>query len=205
MWLMGVPVRANFGMDLYRAAVKLAVQGRFRRASVAHEWLAEVGYRRINSWDDVFEAIDSVVMLDEAHHYVDSRSFRDTPPEFIQWVQQSRKVGLTLIFASQSFEFLDLRIRRLSDILWQARVVPGKKGVPVEFYYYGLDPWFAGYSEQVLRDRSDFLMRVPFDRAIASLYSTLELIEPPTGRVSWRSVAEAYRGRRSARGGKIGF
>lgn len=205
MWLKGIPVRANFSMDLYWAAIRLAVQGRFPRASVAYDWLNGVGFKRLVSWDDVFEAIDCVVMFDEAHHYVDSRAFRDTPPEFTQWIQQSRKLGLTLLFASQSFEFLDLRVRRLSDVLWQARVVPGEDGVPKEFYYYGLDPWYAGYSESVIRDRADYVMRVPFDVGVARLYSTLELIEPPSGRVSWRSVAEAYKGKKSSRGGKLVF
>ena len=202
-WRHRVPVLTNFSVDLYRASILLALRGVFSRASLAYEWLTTIGWRRIVSWDDVFQAMDAWVMLDEAHHYVDARAFKDTPKEFLAWLQQSRKVGVSVVFASQSFEFLDLRVRRLSDILWQARVVPKKDGTPKEFYYYGMDPWSKGYAEDVVRDRADFLMRVPFDVGVAKLYDTLELINPPSGEVSWRSVAEAYAGRRSAAGGRL--
>lgn len=202
-WSLHIPVLTNWSMDVYRAAILLAVRGVFPRASVAYEWLSDVGWRRIVSWDDVFQAMDAWVMLDEAHHYVDSRAFKDTPKEFLAWLQQSRKVGASVVMASQSFEFLDVRVRRLSDVLWQARVVPGKDGTPREFYYYGLDPWIQGYSDEVLRDRADYLMRVPFDRQIAALYDTLELIQPPSGTVRWESVAQAYAGRRSRVGGRV--
>jgi hypothetical protein len=184
-------------------SIRLAVEGVFPRASLAYDWLESGGFRLLRSWDDVFSQVDSVVAFDEAHHYVDSRAFKDTPPEFLQWVQQSRKMGLTLLFASQSFEFLDVRVRRLADILWQARVVPGQNGVPREFYYYGLDPWSKGFSDEVLRDRADYVMRLPFRSEVAALYDTLEIIQPPSGRITWRSVAEAYAGRRSRRGGRL--
>lgn len=204
-WRNRVPVLTNFSIDLYRASILLAVRGVFPRASVAYEWLTSIGWKQIASWDDAFQALDCWVFLDEAHHYVDARSFKDTPREFLAWLQQSRKVGVSVVFASQSFEFLDVRVRRLSDVLWQARVVPGKDGFPKEFYYYGLDPWLQGYGEDVIRDRADYVMRVPFDLSVARLYDTLELIQPPTGVVSWRSVAEAYQGRRSRSGGRIRF
>ena len=198
-----IPVAANFSLDLYRMSIRLAVEGVFPRASLAYDWLESGGFRLLRSWDDVFSQVDSVVAFDEAHHYVDSRAFKDTPPEFLQWVQQSRKMGLTLLFASQSFEFLDVRVRRLADILWQARVVPGQNGVPREFYYYGLDPWSKGFSDEVLRDRADYVMRLPFRSEVAALYDTLEIIQPPSGRITWGSVAEAYAGRRSRRGGRL--
>lgn len=200
-----IPVVANYSIDLYRVSMLLYSKGVWPRAKTAYEWLNEVGYRRLHSWDDVFSAMDCHVQIDEAHHYMDSRSFRDTPPEFVKWLQYSGKLGVTCEFASHSFEFLDLRVRRLADILWIVRRENIKKSSqPARFWYYGLDPWAGNFQEEVVRDRADYKFTIPFFLDVAVCYQTMELIEAWTGRVSFNSIVDAYAGRQSALGGALG-
>lgn len=201
-----VPVRSNYAIDTYRCAIQLKLDRAFPTTQEAYTWLNEGGWTQIQSWDDIFGAMDCELHLDEAQQYVNTRAFRETPKEFLEWGRQSRKVGVTVRLGSQSFEFVDFQVRRLVDILWLARIVPNKKtGVPLEFWHYGIDPFAYGFSESVTRDHADFRMVLPFRRDVAVLYDTLELIAPPTGQVTFASVMDAYKGRRSKSGGRLAF
>lgn len=199
-----VPVLANYTINVPLVSTLLALDGVFSKPAEASDWLHSGGYRQIRAWDDVFSAIDCEVHIDESQQYVNTRAFRDTPAQFLEWLRQSRKVGVTSRFGSQSFEFVDVQVRRVVDILWLARLERQPKASrPAGFYYYGIDPWYAGFTESVVRDRADFLMRLPFDVLRARIYSTIELINPPAGLVSFESVSAAYRDRRSNRAGRI--
>ncbi len=174
--LARVPVVCNFGVDRYRLAVHAYMAGSFSAMGEAMEW-THTNVRTAKSWDDIFLAYNGGVIIDEAVRIFDSRNKKAAPAVAFEWTQQSRKFRLTLILASQSFDWLDVRIRQLSDLLWQLRKETNKKtGLPTRFWAYGLDPWAQGLSESAVRSHADFQMRIKFDPAIATLYDSWERI-----------------------------
>jgi hypothetical protein len=174
--LARVPVVCNFGVDRYRLAVHAFMAGSFSAMGEAMEW-THTNVRTAKTWDDIFLAYNGGVIIDEAVRIFDSRNKKAAPAVAFEWTQQSRKFRLTLILASQSFDWLDVRIRQLSDLLWQLRKETNKKtGLPTRFWAYGLDPWAQGLSESAVRSHADFQMRIKFDTSIATLYDSWERI-----------------------------
>jgi hypothetical protein len=183
------PIIANFGLNLYKLAIFAYKKKAFPTLGEAFDW-CHSNIKYSNNWDDFLTAYSSLILLDESSRIFDSRS-RSAPPIAFEWLQQSRKLKHTIVFASQSFDWLDIRTRQLFDLLWLVRkVVNKKKGVPTKFLGYGFDPWSQGLSEQVDRGISDFLFTIPFDLTIAKCYNTLELIHLLTGEPSYKSVGE---------------
>lgn len=184
-----VPVIANFGLNRYRLAVQAFMAGRFRSIGAAMDWVYE-NVTIAETWDDLLTAHDSLILLDEASRIFDSRN-RSAPPVAFEFFQQSRKLKLTLVLASQSFDWLDVRIRQLADVLWMVRKETDKRsGNPVRFWLYGLDPYSKGLSETVLRDRADYRSSVPFRPEVATLYNSWELIRVISGEPSWKTMGE---------------
>lgn len=197
-----VPVRSNFTLNLPLAANLLVLHGIYPHPEPAMEWLL-TNWGMIETWDDIFSCTDSIILFDEAAQIMDARA-KDTPQEFIEWGRQSRKMGVTLYFASQSMEFVDFRYRRLVDVLWYARRVDlpksktGGKRIPEQFFYYGFDPYRQGFTSEVQREQADFRFALKFSPQISKLYDTYEAITPAHGSVDWRTVAEQYKRRREA-------
>jgi hypothetical protein len=189
--LQRIPVRTNFALHTYRLAVQAAMAGSFTNVGEAMAWVNE-NVVLASTWDDVLTAYDSVILLDEASRLFDSRT-RSAPPVALEWLQQSRKLRLTLVFASQSFDWLDVRVRQLADVLWMVRKeskrVRGRE-MPVKFWGYGLDPFARGLTESVVRDRADYRWSVPFVVSTAQLYDSWELIRILEGTPSWDSMGE---------------
>ncbi len=189
--LKRIPVRTNFALHRYRLAVQASMAGSFSNVGEAMAWVQE-NVVLASSWDDVLTAYDSVILLDEASRLFDSRS-RSAPPVALEWLQQSRKLRLTIVFASQSFDWLDVRVRQLADVLWmvrkEAKRIAGKE-VPQRFWGYGLDPFVRGLTESVVRDRADYRWSVPFVLSTAQLYDSWELIRILEGTPSWESMGE---------------
>jgi hypothetical protein len=185
------PIRANFAINGYRLALQLYQAKVFESLSDAADWTAE-NVRYISHWDDILDFYDGVVFLDEASRLFDSRNRKDVPPIAFEWLQQSRKLKLTLVFASQSFDWLDVRTRQLFDILWTVRkeVSRKNKALPTRFWLYGFDPFSNGLSDNVDRGQSDFLMTVPFDLEVSTLYNSWELIQLVSGEPSWANVGQ---------------
>lgn len=193
--LQRVPVVANFGLDRYRLAVQAYMAGAFPDLGSAMVWTA-ANVRIIDSWDGLVRTHHSLLLIDEVSRVFDSRH-RTAPPVAFEYFQQSRKLGMTIVLASQSFDWLDVRIRQLADVLWLVRKEDEKRpkgskapAVPRAFYWYGLDPWAAGLSESVLRDRADFLVTLPFIRDVATLYNTHEVIRTLGGALSYETMGD---------------
>lgn len=186
------PVIANFGLNRYRLAVQAYQAGTFPDLDTAFDWV-EHNVRLAEHWDDLLTAHNAIVLLDEASRIFDSRN-RTAPPIALEFFQQSRKLQLTLILASQSFEWLDVRVRQLADVLWMVRKEEFKRGAragtPKTFYLYGLDPFAKGLTDSVVRDRADFRWSVDFELSVATLYDSWELIRIIEGKPSWDSVGE---------------
>lgn len=188
-----VPVRANFAVDRFRLAVQ-AYQVNRGDYHGWHDWVQQ-NVRYLASWDDVLTAHDEVIVLDEASRLFDSRNRHQVKPVVYEWAQLSRHLRLTLVFASQSFDWLDVRIRQLADTLWLVRKVTDKQDrtLPVEFWAYGFDPFAAGLTSDVSRQAGmDYRMRIPFNIDVATLYDTHQGIRLIQGDPTFNSVGAVF-------------
>jgi hypothetical protein len=89
-----IPVFANYSMD-YR-----------------------LGVETISSLKDLIEIENGVILIDEIHLNIDSRQwYREKDIKFTHWVNQTRKRNLILIYTSQHFKQVDVRLRRATDLL----------------------------------------------------------------------------------------
>lgn len=185
-----VPVYANFGVDRYRLALQSYMRGCWRSPGEAFEWVAR-NVHYVSLWDQVLVAEDSVILLDEASRIFDSRQRGKVPAVALEWLQQSRKLKLTIVLASQSFDWLDVRVRQLADTLWLTRKETDKRtGLPTTFHSYGLDPWAEGLTEVVIRNNAHSVMSIPFDLNTAQLYDSWQIIAMLSGVPSWETMGE---------------
>lgn len=187
-----VPVRMNFAIDEYRLAVQCVMTqgGNFWDW---REWITD-NVRYLATWDDVLTAHNEVVILDESSRLFDSRNRGGVKPVVFEWAQLSRHLRLTLVFASQSFDWLDVRMRQLADTLWLVRKVMTKdRTMPLEFWAYGFDPFAQGLTDSVTRQAAmDFRMSIPFQLNTASLYDTHQGIRLIEGEPSFQSVGQIF-------------
>lgn len=187
-----VPVRMNFAVDQYR----LAVQCQMVNGGDFWEWQAWVGenVRYLATWDDVLTAHNEVIILDEASRLFDSRNRQAVKPVMFEWAQLSRHLRLTLVFASQSFDWLDIRMRQLADTLWLVRKVLNKeRTAPLEFWAYGFDPFAEGLTAEVTRQTGmDYRMSIPFLLDTATLYDTHQGIRLIEGDPTFQSVGQVF-------------
>jgi hypothetical protein len=196
-----VPVYLNFTVDTYRLSVQAKMAGFFPSIDAAASWIY-ANVRRLETWDDLLTAYGGFVLLDEANRLFDSRFRGSTPHVVLEWFQQSRRSRVTVILASQSFDWLDVRIRQLADTLWMVRkVMPkGRKTrrlrgpvLPERFSAYGFDPWAAGLSDDVDRGAgADRRMTIPFRLLLAQCYDTREPIRVLHGVPTWLTYADVY-------------
>lgn len=187
-----VPVRMNFAVDHYR----LAVQCQMVNGGDFWEWQAwvEENVRYLATWDDVLTAHNEVIILDEASRLFDSRNRQAVKPVMFEWAQLSRHLRLTLVFASQSFDWLDIRMRQLADTLWLVRKVLNKeRTMPLEFWAYGFDPFAEGLTSEVTRQTGmDYRMSIPFVLDTATLYDTHQGIRLIEGDPTFQSVGQVF-------------
>ena len=96
------------------------------------------GAKSFTSLDDFYEVAmnpSSIIVLDEAHVDLDSRSFNTNHVKFLTSTSfYLRKIRATLIMTSPLFENLDARIRTITNIL----VLVSKD--KTHFYYEMYDP-----------------------------------------------------------------
>lgn len=183
-----IPVYVNWLPDRYKLAAHVSARQGVPMSDVA-EWVAE-HVRVVQTWDEILVSEDALVLLDEASRIFDSRNRGAVPAVAFEWLQQSRKLELTIVMASQSFDWLDVRVRQLADTLWLTRKETGKDGLPSQFYLYGVDPWAGGLSEKAMRDGAHSLMQLPFQLNLAETYNSWELIHLLSGDPEWSTVGE---------------
>lgn len=171
---------ANFHLDHHWMALQLVQAGVWPSLDEALSWCA-ANIRYASTWDEIMLAYDCLVLVDEVNRLFDSqdRSKEDRVPRVVlEWLQLSRRNLITLVFAAQSLDWLNNRVRQLFDMLWRAKKEMGtgkRQGQILRFWLYGADPWAKGLSADVSRG-ADFKVTIPFDPSIFRLYNTLERI-----------------------------
>lgn len=88
---------------------------------------------RLKTFNDVLNAQNGVVCLDEAHIFLDSRGFKDPKSQkTTHWLLQTRKKDLIVMYTTQNFGQVDIRMRRITDYLAICKKIPGK-GITIQF------------------------------------------------------------------------
>jgi hypothetical protein len=193
-----IELRTNVrSIDYYRLALQLTSEGAFANLYDALCWLRD-NIRYLNTWDDLLESYNCIVVIDEVTRLFDGRAgfqAQKTPPVVYEWFQQSRKFRCTIWVAGQSFEWVDKKLAQLVDLLWLCRKLPHKKlkapdgtPTPIEFYMYGMDPGGAGKSDKVTRASADFILRNRFRVEVATLYNSWERIKLIGGEPTYPNV-----------------
>jgi hypothetical protein len=176
------PVVTNIrSIDFYRLGLQMTQDGAFSMFVDALAWMQQ-NITFAKGWDDLLTAHDCFVVLDEVSRLFDAQAKkygRGAPAVVEEFLQQSRKVRVTIWLATQSFEWVDKRVTQLVDLMWMARKENWKRRkdaegrpVPKAFWLYALDPGGAGKSENVRRDHADFVIKVPFSLRTATLYNS---------------------------------
>lgn len=81
----------------------------------------------VRSWSEVVSLESGVVVLDEVHVDIDSRSFGNNV-EVTSFLLQTRKLDLDLIYTSQSLHQVDKRLRDITDIVMMCERVLSPDG-----------------------------------------------------------------------------
>lgn len=85
------------------------------------------GAEQINFEDlATFKITDSLILLDELAMDADNRKFKSFPDSIRDFFILHRHLGCDIIYATQSYEMVDLKIRQLTAQLWymQKSVIP---------------------------------------------------------------------------------
>lgn len=73
---------------------------------------------KLGSWTFPF---NSYLFVDEAGIEFNNRNYKNFPPGLIKWLKLHRHYGVNVDFVSQSWEDMDITIRRLADELWYVK------------------------------------------------------------------------------------
>lgn len=79
-----------------------------------------VSLDKLGSWTFPF---NSYLFVDEAGIEYNNRNYKSFPPGLIKWLKLHRHYGVNVDFVSQSWEDMDVTIRRLADELWYVKRV----------------------------------------------------------------------------------
>lgn len=73
-----------------------------------------------------YKITDSLILLDELAMDADNRKFKSFPDEIRDFFILHRHLGCDIIYATQSYEMVDLKVRQLTAQLWymQKSVIP---------------------------------------------------------------------------------
>lgn len=171
---------ANFHLNHYWIAHELMKAGVWHDHDDCLAW-CEQNIRYVDTWDQIMLAYDCLVLVDEVNRLFDSqfRSKEDSVPKVVfEWLQLSRRNKITLVFAAQSMDWLNTRVRQLFDLLWRAKkeMGTGRKSQSIQrFWLYGADPWSKGLNNDAQRN-ADYKVVINFRKEYFRLYDTLERI-----------------------------
>lgn len=82
---------------------------------------------RASTWEQVVSFRNGTFLWDESHLDIDSREFSKNV-DVTGWLTQIRKMGVNLIYITQSWDQVDKRIRNLTDMLIQCEKVEDASG-----------------------------------------------------------------------------
>lgn len=117
----GIPVYAN-----YRFLDEQVYRLLRRRWSFTHrEACASVlNIHELHTFEDLVGIHDAVLLFDEAHDWLNSRSYSLIPHEIISWWSQHRHAGVQCYMASQRFGSIDAHVRSLVAHVYLCRPMP---------------------------------------------------------------------------------
>lgn len=75
------------------------------------------GFQRLNGLRHLCEVEDGLLAIDEMQAILDSRSFAANV-DITQWLMLIRKMGLGLFYTSQHIDFVDIRLRMITDFIF---------------------------------------------------------------------------------------
>lgn len=124
----GRDVWANF--SFFPELVYLALRKRFR---LDHgEALAATGrVHELRSFEDLVGLYDCALLFDEAHDWLNSRSWNVIPREIISWWSQHRHAGVEVHLATQRLGSVDTHVRSLCGAVWLCRPAPVVMQLPM--------------------------------------------------------------------------
>lgn len=191
--LQGIGTIANFHIDLYWMAVELVKEKKFTYFEQALTW-CQSNIHYVTKWDEILTAFNVLILIDEVNRLFDSldRGKEAVPKVVFEWLQQSRRNDITLVFAAQSLDWLSVRVRQLFDFLWRAKKEVDRKTKGIaRFWLYGSDPWGKGLSAEIQR-AADFKVSIPFKLSLCKLYNTKERIQAIEPVSSFSSFFHVY-------------
>lgn len=137
--------------------------------------------RRISTWEELTSLRDGVFIWDETHIDMDSRNF-SANQAVTPWLTQVRKLRLQLIYISQDISQVDIRVRKLTDVLIRCSAIGGAGVRGTELTVIRLHPEPAEITSQSV---------LPHDPAIYRLYDTLCVVTPFRGKIPPLEIAFA--------------
>lgn len=77
----------------------------------------------IDNWKSLMEynngEYGQIYILDELSSLLNSRSWKDFPPDALDLITQSRKVRTRILYTTQEFNMCDINLRRLTKEVWR--------------------------------------------------------------------------------------
>lgn len=136
-------------------------------------------FTRMEDFLDVAQQPSSIIVWDECHVDLDSRSFSSNHVKFLTQIAfYLRKMRCTLIITSPMFENLDSRIRGITNILVQ--VQKGK-----EYFYYPFYDIQSGKYLKTKKIKKEDAFRIASD--IFPTYAMVTPIEVPSKKEEYES------------------
>jgi len=181
-------------LDYYRMAVQLTQEKHFPSLVAALRFMAE-NVKFVRTWNDVVEAFDGVLMLDEASRMFHSHRGQglQVPAIVYEWFRQSRHFKMTIILATQDFNWIDNKLASLVDVFWLVKKEVDKEGNPVRFWLYGQDSGGAGSFRDIERRKPDRKASYPALSRIYPLYDTHEVVEDISPACSYSNMQDISR------------
>jgi len=135
------------------------------------------------SLEQTYGVRNGVIAMDEAGSIVNSRKWEKLPDDVVRQWQQSRKLGLDLLYTAQAFTGVDKILRGITNLVWVCQ--GGMFGI------HFADCYPAELAEKVQTSaepppkhwRISRRYFIPFLMRSSAEYDTLALVgDPPTGR-----------------------
>lgn len=92
------------------------------RSCYSNLYPREHEYWRWLDWPGMREAGEGLYVIDEAHAWFNSRTFKENTGELMSWAQ-SRKRGADLVWIAQHENRVDTAIRELTTLIWRPKIV----------------------------------------------------------------------------------
>lgn len=171
----GLIVYSNYKINWYGSKRRVWVWSEFRFKYIDNDASNLRYWKRLS---DLYEVENGIVIMDEAHVYLNSRKWMDLPEDFERKLYQHGKDGLHIIGTVQNIRRLDTVMRELIDYWYFYKVFPN---VPRE-------PWKAHkplifFQWQILMETDMAprrLKKMPriffFKKSIANSFDTLAKI-----------------------------